>query len=62
MAYLNTQSLSGIFTLVTLILAVAAVGKLLGLDMGEALYLATLLVVGLLRLAYYFAGWNQREA
>ncbi|MCB9451491.1 MAG: hypothetical protein H6672_08625 [Anaerolineaceae bacterium] len=64
MTYLNTQSLSGIFTLITLILAVAAVGRLLGLDMGEALYLATLLVAGLLRLAYYFAGRkrNQRKA
>ncbi len=62
MTYLNTQSLSGIFTLVTLILAVAAVGKLLGLYLGEALYLATLLVVGLLRLAYYFTGGNPRKA
>jgi len=62
MTYLNTQSLSGVFMLVTLILALAAVGNLLGLEMGEALYLATLLVAGLLRLAYRFAGRNQREA
>ncbi len=64
MTDINTRSLSGIFTLVTLILAVAAVGKLLGLDIGEALYLGMLLVVGLLRLVYYFAGRkrNQREA
>jgi len=54
MSYLNTQTLLGTFTFLTLILAVAAIGKLLGLEMGEALYIAALLVIGLVSAAYRF--------
>jgi len=54
MSYLNTQTLLGTFTFVTLILAVAAIGKLLGLEMDEALYIAALLVIGLVSAAYRF--------
>jgi membrane protein implicated in regulation of membrane protease activity len=56
MSYLNTQTLLGSFTFLTLILAVAAIGKLLGLEMSEALYVAALLVIGLVSVAYRFIG------
>lgn len=52
MFYLNTQTLLGMFTFLTLILAVAAIGSLLGLGMSEALYIAALLV----SVAYHFIG------
>jgi hypothetical protein len=56
MSYLNTQTLLGTFTFLTLILAVAAIGKLLGLGMSEALYVAVLLVIGLVSASYRFIG------
>lgn len=56
MSYLNTQTLLGTFTFLTLILAVAAIAKLLGLEMSEALYIAALLVIGLVSAAYRFIG------
>lgn len=56
MSYLNTQMLFGTFALVTLILTAAAVGRLLGLGMSEALYLAALLVIGLVSTAFRFIG------
>jgi membrane protein implicated in regulation of membrane protease activity len=56
MSYLNTQTLLGTFTFLTLILAVAAIGKLLGLGLSEALYVAALLVIGLVSAAYRFFG------
>jgi uncharacterized membrane-anchored protein len=56
MSYLNTQTLLGTFTCLTLILAVAAISKLLGLGMSEALYIAALLVIGLVSAAYRFIG------
>ena len=56
MSYLNTQTLLGIFSLTTVILAVAAVGHILGLSSGDALYLlSTLVIVGLASLAYRIA-------
>jgi hypothetical protein len=61
MSYLNTETLFGTFTLLTLILAVAAIGRLLGLEMGEALYIAALLVVGLVGFAYHFIGKRLRK-
>jgi hypothetical protein len=61
MSYLNTQTLVGTFTFLTLILAMAAIGKLLGLGMSEALYIAALLVIGLISAAYGFIGKGQRK-
>ena len=61
MSYLNTQTLFGTFTLLTLILAVAAIGRLLGLGMSEALYIAALLVIGLVSVAYRFIGKRLRK-
>lgn len=52
MPYPNTQTLFGTFALVTLILAVAAVGRLLGIGISDALYLAALVVMGLVSAAY----------
>ncbi|MBE2184451.1 MAG: hypothetical protein IAE89_13565 [Anaerolineae bacterium] len=56
MSYLNTQTMLGTFTFLTLILAVAAIARLLGLGMSEALYIAALLVIGLVSAAYRFFG------
>ena len=56
MSYLNTQTLLGTFTFLTLVLVVAAIGKLLGLGMSDALYIAALLVIGLVSAAYRFIG------
>lgn len=56
MSYPNPQTLLGTFTFLTLILADAAVGRLLGLGMSEALYVAALVVVGLVSAAYRFFG------
>jgi hypothetical protein len=56
MSYLNTQTLLGTFTFLTLILAVAAIGRLLGLGISEALYVAALLIIGLVSAAYRFFG------
>lgn len=61
MSYLNTETLFGTFTLLTLILAVAAIGRLLGLGTGEALYIAVLLVIGMVSAAYRFIGKGQRK-
>lgn len=61
MSYLNTQSLLGTFTLLTLILAVAAIGRLLGLGMSEALYVAALLVIGVVSAAHRFIGKRLRR-
>lgn len=61
MADLNTQTLFGTFVLITLILAVAAVGRLLGLGLSEALYLAALVVVGTVSAAYHFVGKRRRR-
>lgn len=61
MSYLNTQTLFGTFTLLTLILAVAAIGRLLGLGMGEAHYIAALLVIGLVSVASRFIGKRLRK-
>jgi len=47
--------------LLTLILAVATIGKLLGLGMGEALYIAALLIIGLVSVAYRFIGKRLRK-
>jgi membrane protein implicated in regulation of membrane protease activity len=56
MSYLNIQALFGAFALVTLILAGAAVGRVLGLGMSEALYAAALVTIGLVSAAYRFIG------
>ena len=56
MSYLNTQTLFGVFTLLILILAVAAIGRLLSLGMSEALYVAAVSVIGLVSAAYRFIG------
>lgn len=56
MFYLNTHTLLGTFTFLTLILAVATIGRLVGLGMSEALYIAALLVIGLVSAAYRFIG------
>jgi hypothetical protein len=56
MSYLNMQTLLGTFIFLTLILAVAAIGRLLGLGMSEALYVAALLIIGLVSAAYRFIG------
>ena len=61
MSYLNTRTLMGTFALITLILAGAAVGRLLGLRLTEALYIAALVVIGLLNIAYRFIGQRQRK-
>lgn len=61
MSYLNTRTLMGTFTLITLVLAGAAVGRLLGLRLTEALYIAALVVIGLLNIAYRFIGQRQRK-
>lgn len=61
MSYVNTQTLFGTFTLLTLILAVAAIGRLLGLGMSETLYIAALLVIGLVSVAYRFIGKRLRK-
>ena len=45
--YLKSQTLLGGFALVTLLLAGAAVGRLLGMHFHEALYVTTLLLVAL---------------
>jgi hypothetical protein len=45
--YLKLQTLLGGFALVTLLLAGAAVGRLLGMRFDEALYVTTLLLVAL---------------
>ena len=45
MAALKPQTALGGFTLVTLLLAGAAVGRLLGVSFGEALYLTGVLLV-----------------
>jgi hypothetical protein len=45
--YLKPQTLLGGFALVTLLLAGATVGRLLGMRFDEALYLTTLLLVAL---------------
>ncbi len=52
--YLKLQTLLGGFALVTLLLAGAAVGLLLGMRFDEALYLTTLLLVALGWLANRF--------
>ena len=61
MSYQNTRTLMGTFTLITLVLAGAAVGRLLGLRLTEALYIAALVVIGLLNIAYRFIGQRQRK-
>jgi len=61
MSYLNTQTLLGTFTFLTLIPAVAAVGRLLGLEMSEALYVAALVVIGLVSAVYCFFGKRLRK-
>lgn len=61
MFYLNTRTLMGTFALITLILAGAAVGRLLGLQLTDALYIGALVVVGLLNIAYRFIGQRQRK-
>lgn len=61
MSYLNTQTLLGTFTCLTLILAVAAIARMLGVGMSEALYIAALLVIGLTSAAYRFIGKGQRK-
>lgn len=50
MSYLNIRTLMGTFALITLILAGAAVGRLLGLRLTDALYIA-----------YRFIGQRQRK-
>ncbi len=61
MSYLYTRTLMGTFALITLVLAGAAVGRLLGLRLTEALYIAALVVVVLLSIAYRFIGQRQRK-
>lgn len=56
MPYLNIQTLFGAFALVTLILAGAVGGRLLGLGMSEAFYISALVVIGLVSTAYRFVG------
>lgn len=46
MRYMNTQTVVGLFGLVTLILALTVVGRLFGLGVWEAVYLAALLLTG----------------
>lgn len=52
MRYMNTQTAVGLFGLVTLILALTVVGRLFGLGVWEAVYLAALLLVGVGSLLY----------
>ncbi len=52
MRYMNTQTAVGLFGLVTLILALTVVGRLFGLGVWEAVYLAALLVAGVGSLLY----------
>jgi putative Mn2+ efflux pump MntP len=47
MTMLKPQTALGGFALITLLLAGAAVGRVLGVSFGEALYLTGLLLVGL---------------
>jgi Kef-type K+ transport system membrane component KefB len=51
----------GTFALITLILAGAAIGRLLGLRLTEALYIGALVVVGPLNIAYRFIGQRRRK-
>ncbi len=52
MRYMNIQTTVGLFGLVTLILALTVVGRLFGLGVWEAVYLAALLLVGVGSLLY----------
>jgi len=52
MRYMNTQTLVGLFGLVTLILALTVVGRLFGLGVWEAVYLAALLLAVVASLLY----------
>ena len=52
MRYMNTQTVVGLFGLVTLILALMVVGRLFGLGVWEAVYLAALLLTGVGSLLY----------
>lgn len=52
MRYMNTQTAVGLFGLVTLILALTVVGRLFGLGVWEAVYLAALLLAGVGSLLY----------
>lgn len=47
MTTLKPQTALGAFALITLLLAGAAVGRVFGVSVGEALYLAALLLVAL---------------
>ncbi len=61
MSYLNTQTMLGTFTFLTLILAVAAIARMLGLGMSEVLYIAALLVIGWVSVAYRFISKRPRK-
>lgn len=52
MRYINTQTAVGLFGLVTLLLALTVVGRLFGLGVWEAAYLAALLLTGVGSLLY----------
>jgi len=60
-SYLNTRTLMGTFALITLILAGAAVGRLLCLRLTDALYIGALVVIGLLNIAYRLIMQRQRK-
>lgn len=61
MPYIHTRMLIGTFALITLILAVAAIARLFGLRLTEALYIGVLLVGGGLHIAYHIIGQRSRK-
>jgi hypothetical protein len=47
MIYLKPHTAIGVFALVTALLAKAAIGRVLGISFGEALYLSVLALIGI---------------
>lgn len=54
MSHLKPQTTLGGFTLLTLLLAGTAIGRVLGFGFDEALYLATLFLIGIIWLLKRF--------
>lgn len=54
MSHLKPQTTLGGFTLLTLLLAGTAIGRVLGFGFDEALYLATLFLIGIIWLLNRF--------
>jgi len=61
MRYLNTQTLVGLFGLVTVILVGTAVGRLVGLGVWEAVYMTTLLAALMGSAAYRLSGRVKKD-